>query len=75
MYNQDEDDEVVYTIRPARHDRFSILVPALQAAANTAAGLYRMFNTYSMMALQQSMMIEYDREFNRITENLIGGEE
>ena len=63
--DQDEDE---YVIRPARHDRFSILVPALQAAAQTAAVLANTFNTYSMMAMQQSLMHEYDREFQKITE-------
>lgn len=66
--NQDEEDETEYVIRPARHDRFSVLVPALQAASQGAAVMARMFNTYSMMALQQSMINEYDREFQKITE-------
>lgn len=61
-------DEDEYELRPARHDRFSVLVPALQAAANGAAALSNMFTVYSMMALQQSMIKEYDREFQKITE-------
>ena len=68
--DQDEDDFVTYTIRPARHDRFSVLIPALQAAASGAAAISNMFSTYSMMAMQHSMIKEYDREFNRITEGL-----
>jgi hypothetical protein len=63
----DQDEDLEYVIRPARHDRFSILVPALQAAAQTAAVIANTFNTYSMMAMQHSMIIEYDREFQRIT--------
>jgi len=69
--DQDEEEfDVEYMIRPARHDRFSILVPALQAASHGAAVLARMFNTYSMMALQQSMTVEYDRQFKEITDKL-----
>ena len=69
--DQDEEDyETVYQIRAARHDRFSVLVPLLQAASAAAGIASRMLNTYSIMAIQQSMIKEYDREFNRITEGL-----
>lgn len=61
-------DEEEFQIQPARHDRFSVLVPVLQAAASGAAALSNMFSMYSMMALQQSMITEYDREFQKITE-------
>jgi hypothetical protein len=69
----DQDEDTEYIIRPARHDRFSVLVPALQAAAQTAAVLANTFNTYSMMAMQHSMIKEYDREFQRITEGFGNG--
>jgi hypothetical protein len=62
------EEETEFELRPARHDRFSVLVPVLQAAANGAAALSNMFSTYSMMAIQQSMISEYDREFQKITE-------
>lgn len=70
MDQDGEDFEAEYMIHPARHDRFSVLVPLLQAASHGAAVVSRMFNTYSMMALQQSMIVEYDRKFKEITDKL-----
>jgi len=61
-------DQEEFELRPARHDRFSFLVPALQAVAQSAAATANMLNTYSMMAMQHSMIKEYDREFSKITE-------
>lgn len=62
----DEDTEQYVTLRPMRHDRFSVLIPLLNFVANTIEYAGDTMRTYTIMLAQHSAQKEFDRRFERM---------
>jgi hypothetical protein len=63
----DDDFETdVMTIKPQRHNRWAVIVPALDLISNVALDVHQTFKLYGIMGAQHSMQKQYDRKFKEI---------
>lgn len=62
------DEDVVYkmNVHPMRHDRWSVLIPALVTASCILENIGGMLLTYANFAAQHSAQAEYDRRFTEV---------
>lgn len=62
------DEDVVYEMNtaPMRHDRWSILIPALVTVSCILENLSGMMLTYANFASQHSSQLEYDKRFKEV---------
>lgn len=63
----DDDFEVHVVLTPQRHNRWAVIVPALDLLSNIALDVHQTFKMYSMLGAQHSMQLHYDRKFREIT--------
>jgi hypothetical protein len=61
----DDDDYEVF--QPQRHNRWAIIVPALDLISNIALDVHQTFKAYGILGSQHSMQLQYDRKFKEIT--------
>lgn len=58
-------EEIVIT--PQRHNRWAIIVPALDLISNVAQEVSDTFKAYAVLGAQHSMQLQYDRRFKEMT--------
>lgn len=63
-----EDEECDYKIRPASHDRWSVLSLAFGLVSGCASVVSDVFESAGIMAIQHSMQNEYNNKFDKIME-------
>jgi len=63
----DEDETGYITMKPMTHDRWSVLILALNVATNIFQDLSDGMAAGSMIAAQHANQKIYDRKFNEIT--------
>lgn len=66
----DEDSTEYITLRPMRHDRWSVLILALNVAGSMVEVASDGLRAGAMMAGQHANQIQYDRKFNDITRQI-----
>lgn len=66
----DEDSTEHITLRPMRHDRWSVLILALNVAGSMVEVASDGLRAGAMMAGQHANQIQYDRRFNDITRQI-----
>lgn len=66
----DEDSTEYITLRPMRHDRWSVLILALNVAGSMVEVASDGLRVGAMMAGQHANQIQYDRKFNDITRQI-----
>lgn len=62
----DDDEFQVEVLKPMRHNRWAVIVPALGAVSEIARSVSDMFQAYMVYGAQHSMQIEYDRQYKEI---------
>jgi hypothetical protein len=63
----DEDTEVIYELRPARYDKWSIIGLGFNFASDFFDGVSGALGTASIMVLQHKMQMDVDKRFKEIT--------
>lgn len=64
----DEEIEIqIIPLRPKRHDRWAIICPLIDLAADIAGSIELTFRQWSVFATQHGMQADYDRQFKEIT--------
>lgn len=66
----DEDSTEQILLKPMRHDRWSVLILALNVASTIVYDVSEGLRAGAMMAGQHANQKIYDRKFNEITRNL-----
>lgn len=66
----DEDSTEYISLRPMRHDRWSVLILALNVAGSMVEVVSDGLRAGAMMAGQHANQIQYDRKFNNITRQI-----
>lgn len=62
----DDDDYEVLVLQPQRHNRWAVIVPALDLISNIALDVHQTFKLYGILGAQHSMQKHYDRKFKEI---------
>ncbi len=64
------DDDLIEEIEitPQTHNRWAVIVPALDCIANIAGDVERMFKAYAIFGAQHGMQRQYDRRFKEVVD-------
>ncbi len=68
----DEDVTEESTIKPVRHDRWSVLILAVNCAANVAQVVTNTLEGYTLMVAQHANQKIYDKKFEGIAKGYDG---
>jgi len=64
----DDDIAEEIEITPQIHNRWAVIVPALDCVANIAGDIERMFKAYAIFGAQHGMQRQYDRRFKEVVD-------
>jgi hypothetical protein len=62
----DDDDLEIEVLTPQRHNRWAVIVPALDLMSNIALDVHQTFKMWAVLGAQHGMQIHYDRKFREV---------
>ena len=64
----DHDELDIEVIEPMKHNRWAVIVPALDLVANIAGDFERAFKNWAILGAQHGMQVHYDERFKGVTD-------